>query len=162
MVLMFLICDVQLLNLGGVAHREIAADIRIKNLFRESCLACGSHGLLIRYICDYVCRMLFPHTVRRPFERKRKKEAEKYSPVLASLWFYDRRNNSIVISRGFWRTRIAARGGDFLRPGAILVRFFFPGIADAERRRKAGKEWARDFRDTVPRERRWTVGPSNN
>lgn len=99
-----------------------------KNLFY--CFSCDSHverstlHTDTRYIRDYVSRMSSADETIPPERRS-----------FPDRSFYGRRNNSVVISREFEKTRPSA--GDFLKPGVILV-CFISGTANS---RKLTTEW---------------------
>lgn len=77
-----------------------------------------------RYIRDYVSRM-------SPADKTISPEGRSFP----GRSFYGRRNNSVVISRGFEKTRPSA--GDFLEPGVIPVCF----ISETVDSRKLSTEW---------------------
>lgn len=78
----------------------------------------------MRYIRDYVSRMSSADETIPPERRS-----------FPDRSFYGRRNNSVVISRGFKKTRPST--GDFLKPGVIPV-YFISETADS---RKLTTKW---------------------
>lgn len=109
-------------------------DIR-KNLFRfhATRMARSTLHTNTRYICD-VSRMSSADETIPP---------KRHSFFGRS--FYGRRNNSVVISRGFEKTR--SNAGDFLKPGVILICF----ISETAGGRKLTTEWDVTFSRYVGR-----------